>query len=327
MWLGRCGWVAPRGAQAADAARRAVALFRAAGSRIDLGRALWRQAWQHILAGDLAAAAHPLDEAEDLLRGERPSKALVSCLRARAVFHLRGNRPDAARAILEQALAIARRLRSPRDVALTLGSMAEFHCAGGRMGEAIAVAQEALASLGPAQARFPWVQHIAGAIASYRLAQGDIAGARPIIAERLAAARLMALPHEVAANLERLALIAAVKGSLAAAARLSGYVRSCHVQRGILRSFGAQAVWCCASACPRTSSKGLRGAAPASARRRWWRRPSPSRRDREAARAADRPAARCRGTVATTPPGTRGRSSAARHVSAVAEAAAPDIRL
>ncbi|WP_052388947.1 ATP-binding protein [Belnapia moabensis] len=242
LWLGRCGWVAPRGAQALEAARRAVALFRAAGSRIDLGRALWRQAWQHTLAGDLAAAGPLLDEAEDLLRGEKPSRALVSCLRARAVFLLRDNRPAAARAKLEEALSLSRRLRGLRDVALTLGSMAELHCAAGRMGEAIAVAQEALASLSPAQTFFPWVQHIAGAVASYRLAEGDIDGARPIIVERLAAAQLMALPHEVAANLERLALIAAVEGSLDTAGRLFGYVQSCHAQRGILRSFGSQAV-------------------------------------------------------------------------------------
>ncbi|WP_458095166.1 ATP-binding protein [Roseomonas sp. WA12] len=242
LWLGRCGWVAPRGAQALDAARRAVALFRTAGSRIDLGRALWRQGWQHILAGDLAAAAPLLDEAEALLRGGKASKALVSCLRARAVFHLRGNQAEVAQAELEEALSIARRLRSPRDVALTLGSMAELHCAAGRMGEAIALAEEALASLGPVQARSAWVQHIAGAVASYRLAEGDITRARPIIAERLAAARLMEMPHEVAANLERVALIAAGEGILATAGRLFGYVQLCHAQRGILRSFGSQAV-------------------------------------------------------------------------------------
>ncbi|MBL6076861.1 helix-turn-helix transcriptional regulator [Belnapia sp. T18] len=242
LWLGRCGWVAPRGAKALDAARRAVALFRAAGSRVDLGRALWRQAWQHTLSGNLVAAGPLVEEAESLLRGEKASKALVSCLRARAVFRLRRNQPAAARADLEEALSIARRLRSPRDIALTLGSMAEFHCAEGRMGDAMAVAQEALASLEPAQARSAWVQHIAGAEASYRLAEGDIARARPIIAERLTAARLMGLPHEVVANLERLALIAAMEGSLATAGRLFGYVQFCHAQRGILRSFGSQAV-------------------------------------------------------------------------------------
>ncbi|NKE47168.1 helix-turn-helix transcriptional regulator [Roseomonas frigidaquae] len=242
LWLGRCGWVAARGPQALDAARRATALFRAAGSPIDLGRALWRQAWQHVLAGHLAAAEPLLDEAEQLLRGGRASKALVSCLRVRAVAWMHGNRPAAATAVLEEALAIARQLRSPRDVALTYGSIAELHCASGRMGEAIAVAQAALAALGPAQARSAWVQHIGGAVASYLLAQGDIAQARPIVADRLAVARMMGLPHEVAANLERAALIAAMEGRLDGAGRLYGHVQLCHAQRGILRSFGSQAV-------------------------------------------------------------------------------------
>ena len=196
LWLGRCGWVAPRGPTALDAAGRAVALFRAAGARLDLGRALWRQAWQHVLTGDICAAETLLDESEDLLRRGRASKALVSCLRARAAARMRTDQLAAAHADLQEALALARDLRSQRDVALTLGSMAELHCAEGRIAEAIAVAQEALACLGPAQARSAWVQHIAGAVASYRLVEGDIAGARPIIAERLAAARLMRLPHE-----------------------------------------------------------------------------------------------------------------------------------
>ncbi|MGX9964444.1 ATP-binding protein [Roseomonas sp. F4] len=242
LWLGRCGWVAPRGPEALEAARRAIALFRAADSRIELGRALWRQAWQHVLAGDLAAAGPPLDEAEELLRGGRVNKALVSCLRVRAVACLHGSRSAAASAALEEALTIARQLRSPRDVALTQGSIAELHCAAGRMGEAIAVAQAALASLGPAQARSAWVQHIGGAEASYRLAQGDIAQARPIVAERLAVAGMMGLPHEVAANLERAALIAAMEGRLDSAGRLYGHVQLGHEHRGILRSFGSQAV-------------------------------------------------------------------------------------
>lgn len=242
LWLGRCGWVAPRGAEALDAARRAAALFRAAGNRIDLGRALWRQAWQHILVGDSGAAGPLLKEAEDLLRSVKASKALVSCLRARAMFHLRGGDAEAARATLEEALAIAKRLRSPRDIALTKGNIAEFHCAAGEMSEAIAIAQEALACLEPEQARSAWVQHIAGAVASYQLAEGDIVRARPIVAERLFAARLMTLPHEVAANVERFALIAALEGNLATAGRLFGYVESHHARRGIQRSFGSQAV-------------------------------------------------------------------------------------
>jgi predicted ATPase/DNA-binding winged helix-turn-helix (wHTH) protein len=242
LWLGSCGWLAPRGAQALHASRQAAALFRVARSRIDLGRALWRQAWQHIVTGNLGAACPLLEEAEGLLRGGRESKALVSWLRVRAVARLRGGEPVAARADLEEALSIAQRLRSPRDVALTLGSIAELHCSAGRMGDATGAAEEALASLGAVRARSVWVQHIGGAIASYRLAEGDIDRARPIVIERLPVARIMRLPHEVAANLERAALIAAIQGRFAAAGRLFGYVQSRHTQMGTVRSIGSQAV-------------------------------------------------------------------------------------
>jgi predicted ATPase/DNA-binding winged helix-turn-helix (wHTH) protein len=242
LWLGSCGWLAPRGAQALHASQQAAALLRVARSRIDLGRALWRQAWQHIVTGNLAAAGPLLDEAEDLLRGGRESKALVSWLRVRAVARLRDGQPAAARIDLEEALSIAQRLRSPRDVALTLGSIAELHCGTGCIKKAIAVAQEALASLGAVRARSAWVQHIGGAIASYRLVEGDIERARPIVVERLPVARIMRLPHEVAANLERSALIAAIQGSFVAAGRLFGYVQSRHAQMGTVRSIGSQAV-------------------------------------------------------------------------------------
>jgi predicted ATPase/DNA-binding winged helix-turn-helix (wHTH) protein len=242
LWLGSCGWLAPRGAQALHASRQAATLFRVAGSRIDLGRALWRQAWQHIVTGNLAAAGPLLDEAEDLLRSGRENKALVSWLRVRAVARLRGGQAASARTDLEEALSLAQRLRSPRDVALTLGSIAELHCGTGCMKDAIITAQEALASLGAVRARSAWVQHIGGAIASYRLAEGDIDRARPIVVERLPVAQIMRLPHEVAANLERSALIAAIQGSFAAAGRLFGYVQSRHVQMGTVRSIGSQAV-------------------------------------------------------------------------------------
>jgi hypothetical protein len=52
----------------------------------------------------------------------------------------------------------------------------------------------------------------------------------------------MRIPHEVNANLEKLALIAAGEGSFATAGRLFGYVQSYHAKSGILRSFGSQVV-------------------------------------------------------------------------------------
>src|SRR5262249_44827159 len=93
--------------------------------------------------------------------------------------------------------------------------------------------------LGPARDRYAWVQHIAGALAAYLLAKGEAARARPIAADRLDAARIMGLRHEVVSNLERLGLIAAIEGDLAVAGRLLGHSQHYHSQRKILRSFSS----------------------------------------------------------------------------------------
>ena len=242
LWLGRCGWLALGDTQALAASLHAVALFRTAGSQLDLGRALWRHAFQHIASGNVDGAEPFLQEAGEVLRGVRESKALVSWLRAWALVRSRQRQLDAAQEWLVEALSLARRLRSRRDIALTLGDIAESHFAAGRVNGAIETAQEALASLGPAHDRSAWVQHIAGALASYLLARGDVARARPIAAERLGAARIMGLRHEVVANLERLGLIAAVEGDLAVAGRLLGHSQSYHLQSKTLRSFSSLAV-------------------------------------------------------------------------------------
>jgi tetratricopeptide (TPR) repeat protein len=242
LWLGRCGWLALGDTQALAASLHAVALFRTAGSELDLGRALWRHAFQHIASGNVDGAEPFLQEAGEVLRGVRESKALVSWLRAWALVRSRQRQLDAAQEWLVEALSLARRLRSRRDIALTLGDIAESHFAAGRVNGAIETAQEALASLGPAHDRSAWVQHIAGALASYLLARGDVARAWPIAAERLGAARIMGLRHEVVANLERLGLIAAVEGDLAVAGRLLGHSQSYHLQSKTLRSFSSLAV-------------------------------------------------------------------------------------
>jgi hypothetical protein len=143
---------------------------------------------------------------------------------------------------LAEALSLARALRSRRDIALTLGGIAEIRFASGRVDDAIEAAQEALASLGPVRDRSAWVQHVAGAVASYLLVRGDVAAAWPIAAERLVAARMMGLRHEVVANLERLGLVAASLGELAVAGRILGHGEAYRSQRRLVRSFASKAV-------------------------------------------------------------------------------------
>ncbi|WP_158639265.1 ATP-binding protein [Elioraea rosea] len=243
LWLGRCGWLAVGDAQALAASSKAVELFRQVGSALDLGRALWRHAFQHISCGRLDAAEPLLQEAGAVLRASRESKALCSWLRASALACSWQGQLEGAGELLDEALSLAQRLRSRRDVALTLGGMAELHFAGGRLDEAIGTAQQALASLGATPNRSVWVQHVAGAIASYLLVRGDIARAATIANERLKAARMMGLPHEVVANVERLGLVAAHSRNLEAAGRLLGFSQSYHAARQRPRSFGSRAVY------------------------------------------------------------------------------------
>jgi predicted ATPase/DNA-binding winged helix-turn-helix (wHTH) protein len=242
LWLGRCGWLALGETEALSASRHAIALFRIAGNQLNLGRALWRHAFQLLALGHVDGAEPYLQEARQLLRGIRESKALVSWFRVQALARSHQGKLDSAHDCLGKALSLARRLQSRRDIALTLGSIAETHFAAGRLNDAIETAREALASLEPAQDRSAWVQHIAGALASYLLAKGDIAQARPIAAARLEAARIMGLRHEVVDNFERLGLIAAIEGDIATAGHLLGYSQAYRSERKTLRSFSSMAV-------------------------------------------------------------------------------------
>src|SRR5262249_12011527 len=229
-------------AEAFAASRHAVALFRIAGSQIDLGRALWRHALQHIALDNVAEAEPLLREAGEVLRNAGESKALVSWFRAEARARSREKQLDAAQKCLVEALSLSRRLRSRRDIALTLGDIAEIQFATGRVNDAIETAQEALASMGSGWDRSAWVLHIERALASYLLVEGEVARARQIALGRLDAARMMGVRQEVIANIERLGLIAAIDGGLALAGRLLGYSQCDQSQRKILRSFSSLAI-------------------------------------------------------------------------------------
>jgi predicted ATPase/DNA-binding winged helix-turn-helix (wHTH) protein len=242
LWLGRSGWLAAGEPEALPAAERAVALFRMAGGGFDLGRALWHQALQHATIGETDAADPLLAEAEALL-GDRPdSKALVSLRRVQALAETRRGRFDRARPILDAAIAMAQRLGARRDAALVAGDIAELLFATGRTEEAIAMAKATLAALGPVKSRSAWVQHIHGALASYLLAKGEMAEASRLAGDRLYAARIMGIPKEVLANLERAGLIAALEGDAAAAGRLLGHSEARQAARAAPRSHASETV-------------------------------------------------------------------------------------
>lgn len=242
LWLGRSGWLAAGEPGALAAAERAVARFREAGDGFDLGRALWHQALQHVAIGEPDAADPLLAEAEPLL-GDRPeSKALVSLRRVQALAEARRGRFDRTRPILDAALAMAERLGARRDAALVAGDIAELLFAAGRIEEAIATAKATLVALGPVKSRSAWVQHIHGGLASYLLAKGEMAEASRLAGDRLYAARIMGIPKEVLANLERAGLIAALEGDAASAGRLLGHSEARQAARGAPRSPASETI-------------------------------------------------------------------------------------
>lgn len=242
LWLGRSGWLAAGEPGALAAAERAVALFREAGGGFDLGRALWHQALQHVAIGEPDAADPLLAEAEPLLRDHPDNKALVSLRRVQALAEARRGRFDRARPILDAALAMAERLGARRDAALVAGDIAELLFAVGQIDAAIAMAKATLAELGPVKSRSAWVQHIHGGLASYLLAKGEMAEASRLAGDRLYAARIMGIPKEVLANLERAGLIAALEGDAVAAGRLLGHSEARQVARRAPRSPASETI-------------------------------------------------------------------------------------
>ncbi|ONG53549.1 hypothetical protein BKE38_11685, partial [Pseudoroseomonas deserti] len=241
LLLGRSGWLAIGEAGAADAAGRAVALLQDAPSPL-LGRALAQQALHRIMAGEAAGIGALLQQAAACFLGWADTKAPLGLRRVEALAMLRQGASEEARPLLAAAIQAAARLGAARDQALLLGDLAELEFLAGDIDQAAALVEQALSVLGPARSRSAWVQHLHGALASYSLMRGDVDGARRLSADRLYATRIMGMPREVAANLERAGLLAAREGKPRLGARLMGFAEARQDQAGHQRSPSSQAV-------------------------------------------------------------------------------------
>jgi predicted ATPase/DNA-binding winged helix-turn-helix (wHTH) protein len=239
--LGRSGWLAVGEAGAAATAARAAARLRDGLSSPGLGRALTHHALHLILAGEAAQARAALQDAAACLDQHGNTKAVVGLRRVQALA-LRQDAPDEAASVLTTALGLAARLGAQRDQALVLGDLAELEFGLGRVGKAVALVEQALQALGPARIRSAWVQHLHGALATYNLMQRDLSRARSIGADRLYATRIMGMPAEVAANLERFGLLAVREGRPELGARLMGFAETRLHHGGYRQSPSRQAV-------------------------------------------------------------------------------------
>ena len=204
------------------AARRAVELCRATGDRLGLASALRLLGAVLARPGDTAAAEEYLREAEALLRTVPRTKELGSVLSILSVARELSGDARAALALAEESLAIARALGYRAGIEINAANLAELEFSQGNVVSAVKRAREALETT-RRSGNLRLSAGILGNLAGYLLASDNVPGAAQAARESLRLAGALAWDYWVCICIEHLALVAALLGKPAAAARLLGY--------------------------------------------------------------------------------------------------------
>jgi len=230
LWLGLANL--HFGKKSYDCAERALELYQSVGD----GR---RAAWAQLRLGQSLVPMGRLEEASEMaqraitgMRDHGDRAGTAACLRLQVLIHQNRGDIAAARELSAQALALYTALGNESGVSLVRRIQAELEFADGCPDVALRFAIEALEismrskdSLGKA------VGH--NNAAAYRIALGDMDGAREAAREGLRWARRMQESLLIAWSVQHLALIGALHDDARDAARLIGYVDA---QYEVLRS-------------------------------------------------------------------------------------------
>jgi len=216
----------PRG-RAVPALERAVALYRESGGEpLDRGRALSVYGLNLARAGQLAEGVAALEEARRQLSATAHPKSLALCLTNLAIARTVAGEFEAARALLDEALAVGSHSRADFWVWRALIYKAEVEFAEGHLQEAIAQAREVIA-LARAERRTGILGHALCNLSGYLIAHGDLEQASAALREGLPLAQESELDAVLlAGGLQHLAAIAARENRLERAAQLIGYAHA-----------------------------------------------------------------------------------------------------
>jgi tetratricopeptide (TPR) repeat protein len=205
-----------------DCAQRALALLQSGGDDVSRARTLLQLAFSLYQMGRLEEALEVGESALATWRAFGSNRGVTNCLNLLACVQVsRGNRV-AARDLYGQALAACKSLRNEAGASLVLGNLAELEFGDGHVEQALLLAREAQelypggkssSSRGPQQN-----------IAAYRIALGDIDGAREATREALRWARQAQHAMITVIALQQVALLLALHAEVQDAARLIGYV-------------------------------------------------------------------------------------------------------
>ena len=199
---------------------KSVAFARRSGDPRLLSVSLITLAGAYASARRFEEAALLLVEADELAGADLAPGPFVRYHLARAFIALHSDKPDESIAAYEQIIAKYRSLGSPMRNAEFFTNLAEAEHRRGNTARAIEVANESLASIASQAER----AHVLMNLAGYLVARDELAAARASAEESLTLFESTAPDSPISAlALEHLALVIALEGDPARAARILGY--------------------------------------------------------------------------------------------------------
>ncbi len=222
-----------------DTAERALGLYASFGDARGAARAQNNLAGALNQMGEFDAAQAAIAQALAAARASEDAKNVANCLNIQAVIEKSRGDVGAARERYAQALAAYKALGNESGTAGVLGNVAELEFADGHPEQALRSLSEAL----EIDVRGKSASYIASDYtngAAYRLALGDLAGARESAREGLRVARQGRVELFIAIALQHLAVLAGLSGDGPRTAQLLGYVDTRYTELGMKRAFTEQ---------------------------------------------------------------------------------------
>ncbi|MBV8147532.1 MAG: hypothetical protein JO092_00410, partial [Candidatus Eremiobacteraeota bacterium] len=217
-----------------DAAESAMRLYASVGDVRGAARAQGQLAFALFQMGRLEEAKTAVEEGQAAARACGDKSNVAGCLNLRALTEKDRGDVRAGRELFAQALAAYKALGDESGTARVLANMAELEFADGHPEQALRAASEALdVDVRGKNATSIAADHVN--IAAYRIALGDVTGARDSAREGLRLARQARAELSIAITLQHLAVLSALGGDARRGAELLGYVDAQYTALGLQR--------------------------------------------------------------------------------------------
>lgn len=240
LYLARTSNSAHGGQSGFAFADQAVQLLRSADRPLDLGEALARAGAALLTMETIDKSLPYLEDALRVLEPLGPTKPLAACLRSKGVAAYLGGDVMPARTLIGRSMAVCRSVGDSRGAASAQIALAEMDFIAGEVASAIDGIRRMLG--GTDHNRRQATLGLSN-LASYLLSDGQTALARQAAQESLREARALGWPGAIVRAAEHLALVAALEGEAALAARLLGYTEAFYAKGSASREWTEQVTY------------------------------------------------------------------------------------